>query len=324
MAAAKGEVKLNWEPVVPLGPELAFHTGCIIKNCLYLHGGITTQGSTHPSGKFHRLNLSQQIWEVVHTSGSPTLSHHACIALNDRYVLLIGGWNGKSRTGTLYAYDTAANVWLCPEQSGFPRDAGLSSHTANRLGDGSILILGREGSRRTQRRTGNAYLLQGSVEKGFTFSEYSRSTTSRSGHTTHIVGSKLYVIGGRDDNLLEFQNGFSDGSIGPASSLKTLKTLSKELRPMSKLPCGRRHHVSMCGPDIIFVHGGETFDGRSREPVGEMFCVKLKPEITFYKLGDCQVKRAGHICFTDGEYVYIHGGITGKTSVCGDLLKLVT
>ena len=67
-----------------------------------------------------------------------------------------------------------------------------------------ILVIGREGSLRTQRRHGSAYLLSGRVESGrLKYSEYSQGVSSRSGHTATFVGSKLYIIGGRSDNLLE-------------------------------------------------------------------------------------------------------------------------
>lgn len=47
------------------------------------------------------------------------------------------------------------------ESHGFPMGAGLSSHTANLLSNSEILVVGREGSLRTQRRSGNAFILSG-------------------------------------------------------------------------------------------------------------------------------------------------------------------
>ena len=49
---------------------------------------------------------------------------------------------------------------------------GLSSHTANLLANGDILLVGREGSLRMQRRSGQAYLLRGDLKTGCLFWHY--------------------------------------------------------------------------------------------------------------------------------------------------------
>ena len=35
---------VDWEISVPAGPALAFHTGGVINNCLYIHGGVSRYG----------------------------------------------------------------------------------------------------------------------------------------------------------------------------------------------------------------------------------------------------------------------------------------
>ncbi|KAF6774444.1 hypothetical protein AHF37_05753, partial [Paragonimus kellicotti] len=79
-----------------------------------------------------------------------------------------GGWNGQTRVPFVYTYDTESNKWLPPAVAqpllkGFPAGAGLSAHTSTlmRLDQSknsfSALIIGREGSLRTQRKSGNIY-----------------------------------------------------------------------------------------------------------------------------------------------------------------------
>lgn len=46
---------------------------------------------------------------------------------------------------------------------------GLSSHTATLLANGDVLLIGREGSLRMQRRSGQAYLLRGDLKSGAPF-----------------------------------------------------------------------------------------------------------------------------------------------------------
>lgn len=83
-----------------------------------------------------------------------------------------GGWNGHIRIPGIHTYDTQSNTWLPPALNeplltGFPQGAGLSAHSAQiirSLDDEntfSAIIIGREGSLRSQRKAGNIYLLYG-------------------------------------------------------------------------------------------------------------------------------------------------------------------
>lgn len=122
------------------------------------------------------------IWNEVRAPNSPTLSHHACIPLAEKYIVLIGGWNGKARTSSIVVFDTVKEEWIYPKVTGFPEDAGLSSHTASLLSDGSIIVIGREGTLRMQpgsEYTGNVYMLKGCLDRfEFHYEEYSRFTES--------------------------------------------------------------------------------------------------------------------------------------------------
>lgn len=205
---------------------------------------------------------------------------------------------------------------------GFPEDGGLSSHTATALDSGEILILGREGSLRMQRRHGSGYLLSGSVESGkFTYREYTQETASRSGHTTNIIGSALYIVGGRDNNLVEVHPGFKSPKPPPTVTNQIITTMGK-LSSVSKMPCGRKNHITVESPGAILIHGGETFDGKSREPVGEMLIFARKPTPSFYKVGVSEVKRAGHVCGVVGDKILLHGGFGGKNHVYAETFIL--
>ncbi|KAL3887751.1 hypothetical protein ACJMK2_000144 [Sinanodonta woodiana] len=321
-APASSGLTLDWEMLSPSGPAVAFHAGCIIKNQLYVHGGVIKYGNNVPCDKLYKLDLTSLIWSEVQAAGSPALSHHACVALDNRYMLLIGGWDGRVRTSQVHVYDTSEDRWLHPTVQGFPDGAGLSSHTALLFSSGEIMIVGREGSLRTQRKHGSAYTLTGSVEKGlFTYSPHTSGTASRSGHTSNIVGSSLFIVGGRDDRLVEMHSGYQ-GVCLHGKITEKFSDIAFKLKPLSKLPCGRKNHIAVSGSDALFIHGGETFDGRSREPVGEMYIITTKPKINFYKVGNSKVGRAGHCCASSGDRVIIHGGIGMGNRVHGDSYEL--
>ena len=94
------------------------------------------------------------------------------------------------------------------------------------------------------------------------------------------------------------------------------------LMPLSKMPCGRKHHVAVAAPGSVLVYGGETFDGRSREPVGEMVVIHFTPGPQFYMLGVSRLGRAGHVCVVTHNAVIMHGGLGGRSDIYGDAYQL--
>lgn len=203
----------------------------------------------------------------------------------------------------------------------------MSSHSANLLNNGDILVLGREGSLRTQRRSGQAFMLRGDIHhrKEYRWSDVPLRIDSRSGHTSHIIGETLITIGGRNDKPVELHMGFKGAYSGAEPSNEVIKSvwdICKQMSPMVKPPGGRKHHVGIDGGGGVLIHGGETFDGRSRVPVSDMFMFALKPHIHWYKLGDSGLGRAAHVTCTSSNKVVIHGGLSGRGTVHSDCYEL--
>jgi len=263
-------------------------------------------------------------WSEVHAAaGAPSLSHHACVVMSGRYVVIIGGWTGRERTSDVHVYDVVSSQWSTPRTMGFPTGAGLSSHAAALLSSGKILVVGREGSLRMQRKFGSAFLLRGNPSLGgtgiFTYSEFPLSTASRSGHSIHVVGSTLVVLGGRNDKMVEGHT-VEKGCEDPRC--ETMLQLSQKIaESSSKQFTGRKQHTAVSSCGVVFVHGGWTFDGKTREPVGEMYALLVKSN-RWVSLGESGVRRAGHICCCDGRRVVLHGGEGARGVVHGTLHQL--
>jgi len=308
----------------PIGPSLAYHVGWISNGALYVHGGINKVGSKLPESRLHRFHFDEGTWSEVHVTGSPALSHHACVLMSGRYAVIIGGWTGHERTADVHVFDVVSSRWSSPRTAGFPTGAGLSSHAAALLADGNILVSGREGSLRMQRKFGSVFLLRGDPAVGgaevFSYSEFPLSTASRSGHSLHVAGSSLIVLGGRDDQVLEthaVEKGCSD------PHCQTLLQLGQKIAGSSSKPMNaRKQHGSAYSGGVVFVHGGWTFDGRTRDPVGQMYALLAKSNRWVY-LGDSGVRRAGHVCCCDATRLVLHGGEGVRSVVHGSLHQLV-
>ena len=216
--------------------------------------------------------------------------------------------------------------------SGFPATGGLSSHAVVQIDTGDLLMIGREGSARIQRRMSHAYVLHGSVSKGrFVYEEQALNPASRSGHTMHFLpGNLLCIIGGRATDPIELVRGFSPKSAAAKTTggvVGRLRELCRDgLEPCAsgKIPGGRKNHVSVAGgAGAVFIHGGETFDGKCREPVGEMLLVVVaRPGVQWYRLGATPEGRAGHVCVQYEGDIFIHGGEGARGVVYGATYKL--
>merc|ERR1711915_641304 len=90
----------------------------------------------------------------------PQLSHHTANLIGSN-LLLVGGWNGKSRTSDLLAYNLKEGKWLktqhMKEKSNPP--FGLSGHTCTKINQKLFCVLGREGGLKIQRKFGDIFLL---------------------------------------------------------------------------------------------------------------------------------------------------------------------
>lgn len=75
---------------------------------MYIFGGSNGKSPLNDTFCF---NFPTRTWTRVMVSGeipSPREGHSA-VALNDRYILVFGGWNGKTIFNNFYLFDTEVN-----------------------------------------------------------------------------------------------------------------------------------------------------------------------------------------------------------------------
>jgi hypothetical protein len=174
------------------------------KDGLLCHGGINLPDSRYALKTVSLLNWSslsndndpvKSITPQGFKNGPPTgLSHHAgCLLHDGDVVLLIGGKNGSRRTNKVYALDLVRKRWIpmqeCLERSGKDTPEGLTGHTATRINDQLICVLGRQlDGVQVQSKFSELYYLHVNIFNGTYFYQNSKlQPSSRSGHTTVLV-----------------------------------------------------------------------------------------------------------------------------------------
>ncbi|XP_018427061.1 PREDICTED: kelch domain-containing protein 9 [Nanorana parkeri] len=323
----------TWTPVAKDAQfARAFHTCTPIGGKLYLYGGIRSRDPKEPPlGDVVTFDPEQKSSNSSVPQVVSQRSHHDAAPLGERWLCVVGGWDGSQRLSSILSYDTETTEWATwtGEPSSNP-PAGLSSHTCTKISDNELCIVGREGGLRTQRRYASVYTLRlNARSKTYSYKEEESHTASRSGHSaillrrdikrTKKVGYNLYVFGGRESSEVDVVGHWGAGKVQenaescPRLTEQLTRLLSTKVAKRAE-PKGLRYHsCSMIGP-LVVVYGGETLS-RSRDAVcndlyvGDTRCSAVS---WFHFPGsNSQHKRVGHRTCVLNDGLYLVGGFGG-------------
>ena len=209
---------------------------------------------------------------------------------------------------------------------------GLSSHTSTAVNDDTIVVVGREGGVREQRRFGDVFLLRVDFErKSYFYEEAPFKIDSRSGHTAAVLSSAsgvaLMIFGGRQSEpcqgvLMRGLNMVVEGGLERlAELLLKLEKLAKSVKDMKQ---GLRHHAMLqLSADSVAIHGGEHF--MARDNVSDnLYLVKMGPglQMKWFRVAVAKpFGRYGHCLFAQGNKIFAVGGIGRDGKKVVDLVK---
>ncbi|KAM4013810.1 kelch domain-containing protein 9 isoform 2-T2 [Anomaloglossus baeobatrachus] len=322
----------------------AHHTCTPIQGRLYVYGGVKSADPKDPPlNDIVTFDPEQTAAKSGARSGPFRRSHHDAAVLNNRWLCVVGGWDGARRLSTVCSYDTQTEEWAswAEEPSSNP-PAGLSSHTCTKASDRELCVVGREGGLRTQRRYASVYTLHVNASaKTYRYKEEESRTASRSGHAAtflqsgirHLTGRawSLFVFGGREaaagDLVGKWEAGKIQEDASPDSRLsEQLSQLVASDKAKSEAPRSLRYHsCSAIGPFLV-VYGGETFT-RSRDAIcNDLYiCDTRCTPMSWFRFpgSDPLQKRVGHrTCLLNGRLYLVGGfGADGRT-LCPEISVL--
>ena len=104
----------------------AFHTCSVLEGSLYVFGGITDDRTV--LSDMYRYDISSNSWSAIESRvprssqsrpeassvfpkgrlcTAPSVSHHTATVIWGRFILIIGGWNGRKRCADVFLF------WHC-------------------------------------------------------------------------------------------------------------------------------------------------------------------------------------------------------------------
>ena len=94
-------MKVSWSEMVS-DPLLgrSHHVTVVWREKLLVHGGLASSKSPPLNSliAWSPIENGGKVEELQTTTSGPALSHHAAALVNDDLLLLVGGWDGKTRS----------------------------------------------------------------------------------------------------------------------------------------------------------------------------------------------------------------------------------
>ena len=313
----------------------SFHASVVIGDGLYIHGGIDKRN--HVLSCLHRFDTKDKRWDLIATTPSlsekkpgilaclepcdaPSLSHHCAVPFGNKFIIIIGGWNGKKRTSNVFVFDTDEHSWNKMNVYG-DIPVGLSSHTALLVSDTQILVIGREGGIHTHRKSGDAFTLNPVTGE---YKQAMYGVDSRSGHSSSIVrspcgkGLRVFVYSGRKTGRQYSFVGFWKDKYGKGTKLSDgiaggLNDVISKCKT-TDVPEGRQNSKAVCIDDqTVLIYGGQFW--RARDFVTSEALVCNTMSMTWRKLPSSLPKLIGFTMDIACDGIcYVFGGSDGKTS----------
>ena len=141
----------EWERVCPSDPFKGnipeprdSHSATRIGNNMYIFGG---SNGNAPFNDMFAFNFTFRSWNKVNATGDIPFPRegHSAASLNDRYIFIYGGWNGKNIYNNYYLFDTMTNIWRKVEPEELSQEpAARESHSCSLVKD-SFYIFGGQG-----------------------------------------------------------------------------------------------------------------------------------------------------------------------------------
>uniref|UniRef100_A0A8C5W8N5 Kelch domain containing 9 n=1 Tax=Leptobrachium leishanense TaxID=445787 RepID=A0A8C5W8N5_9ANUR len=322
----------------------AYHTCTVIRDKMYIFGGVKTDNpKDSPLGHLVTFDPKHKVvWSSSHQDVFKR-SHHDALELGDRWLCVVGGWDGSRRVSSVFTYDTEKEEWALWEEGPTNNPpVGLSSHTCTKISDYEVRVIGREGGLRMQRRYASVYTLRVNAStRKYCYKEEESRTASRSGHAAVLLTSNstspkkndysLYVFGGRESSSFDVAGHWSKDKIQVKAG--TCPKLTEQLARLVNTagishaaPKSLKHHSnSIVGPFVV-VFGGEILS-KSRDAVSNdlyIFDTRCSPPSwSHFPSSHNRLKRVGHRTCLINDQLYLVGGFgaDGKTP-CSEICVL--
>ncbi|MFH4976445.1 hypothetical protein AB6A40_003154 [Gnathostoma spinigerum] len=324
-------LQMLWTVKVDGGPKRVNHAAVGIGDKIYSFGGYCS-GEIYDGSQpidVHVLDTVTYRWKKVEVQNDE--SEQAAAAANSilsqpspfqRYGHTVVAYKGKAylwggrndefgASSKLHEFDPVSRTWSVVSING-PPPLARDGHSAVVIGDCMYMFGGFE--EETQRFSCETYFFNFKTRRWSELRTHGAVPQWRDFHTACAIGEKMYVFGGRSDQLGQFHSS-RDVYCDKLRVLDT-KTGRWEEPPVSGVrPCGRRSHSSWAYNGRIYIFGG--YLGTENKHFGDLW--EYDPAKATWKLcwpeGERPCPRRRQCTVLIGSRLFLFGG----TRPCKDV-----
>jgi N-acetylneuraminic acid mutarotase len=304
---------VEWKKIDSVNPRpRSLHAGVIVENHLYIFAGFD---GTSRLNDLHRFDFGTKTWtHVVPSNGiAPSPRDRLAATSFKESMYIFGGFDGSSRVGDLWRFDSFKNSWHSLE----PVNGGPSarhSHSFVEWNGKLYLLFGYDGNYRNDvweysisRKTWLMIASRGDVPK------------PRYRSTAIVYSEKIYVFGGHDGSHHLNDLHVFDLKTGTWTFIEPIVPTTS-MGPYTITPVGsssppspRDSHSAVVYGDSMFVFGGSS--GTARNDLYE-YRFDLNVWIELFSSQPCA--RFCHVAVVFRETMYVFAGYDGQNRL-GDL-----
>lgn len=313
---------MHWTIQLDGGPRRVNHAAVVLGDKIYSFGGFCSMDNFEirkpidvnilDTCTFRWKTLPVPDYEDDQFVVTPYQRYgHTAVAYNGKAYIWGGRNDCDGASALLHEFDPETKIWSIVPTPGMVPSA-RDGHSACVVGDRMIIFGGFE--EEFQRFSQESFAFDFKTKRWSEIKSWGVAPAWRDFHTATTIGNRMYIFGGRSDQLGQFHSN-REIYFDKLKYLDLTDNSWHEPETYGDKPTGRRSHSAWQYNGKLYVFGGysgatsEHFnDLHQFDPVTSVW-TKVSPH------GNCPVPRRRQCCVMKGDKMYLFGGTAPIDSV---------
>lgn len=306
---------MHWTVKLEGGPRRVNHAAVAFGDKIFSFGGYCSGDDFDVKRPIdvHVLDTRTNRWRPVEkpSDNSPHDNHtpyqrygHTAVAYGGKAYIWGGRNDSEGASSVLHEYDPVLNRWTAVKATG-QVPAARDGHSACVFGKQMLIFGGFEED--FQRFSQETFAFDFETKHWSELKTWGHAPAWRDFHTTTVIGNRMYIFGGRSDQLGEYHSN-REIYFDKLKYLNLQDFMWYEPEVKGDKPTGRRSHSSWAYKDKLYIFGG--FSGINNEHFNTLY--EFNPATNTWSqmkpIGEGPTPRRRQCSIVVGGRVFLFGG----------------